>query len=151
MCGTLKYGRGPTSVAKIGDPIPVRNTLSGQEGRAIWSGFAQQEKLSWWETKSNGIPVSLLIDTFVEGKVTFRVPTEEIVGLGLRRDVFVNGKQVGWANTVKIVTRPAQGTFEKGIHSRFPLTFTLDKTSANPHIFTLSDTIVGGQAELFNA
>lgn len=151
MCGTLRFGRDDTSVAKIGNPVPVRNVLTGAEGRAVWSGFAQQEKLSWWEDRGNGVPIAILADTFVEGHVEFRIPTGELTGLGLRRDVFVNGKQVGWRHTFKIVTRPAQGTFEKGIHSRFPLTFTLNKNSSNTYIFTLNDAIIGRQAELFNA
>jgi len=145
MCGTVKFGRGDTSIAKIGDPVPVVNILDKRQGSAEWSGFAKQERTSWWIRQGKPVPVSLCITTFVEGSSEFKIPAESTVcGLGLTQDVKVQGKVIGRAHTVKVLTREPKNDLERKIHNRWPV--VLDK-DGRVHIFTSSD-LVKGQQEL---
>jgi len=145
MCGSLHYGKDPTLVAKIGDPVPVINLVTGESGTAVWGGFAKQEKTAWWQEAGNPVPVVLSVDTFIEGNTEFRIPTGEISGIGLTRDVLVYGKRIGIAKTIKIMTRAASSALEKSIHSRWPIVF--HPSGSGVHIFENKD-IVHGQQEL---
>jgi hypothetical protein len=143
MCGTLKFGKGPTSVSKLGDPIHVLNPFSMKEGRAIWSGFAQQEKTLFWQKMGNAIEMHIRAEIFTEKNLTFKVPDSIIYGFGLRQDVILNGQLIGKAKTIKVITRPPMNNFERSIHHRWP--FCTDGQSLIPYQFTEKDVVEGQQ------
>ena len=151
MCGTLKHGRGSTSLNKIGDPlVPVVNKTNGKAGDAKWSGFARIES-SFWQ-RADPVKINVLASSFIEGKVELKLPDHiALQGIGLRKSVYVHGKLVGESKTFKILTRAAQNDFECSITAskknkhRIPL--CIDSITGNEYIFTPSD-VISGQGSL---
>lgn len=152
MCGTLKHQRGSTSLNKIGDPkVPVVNTAIGISGEVKWGGFARTES-TFWSKNANPVKLDVMVTSFVEGSVELKIPTCVVMqGLGLRRDVYVHGKPVGEARTLKILTREARSDFERSItahkQNKHRLPLCIDIMKGSEYIFTPSD-VVSGQGSL---
>lgn len=107
---------------RVGEHIPIQNPYTMKQGKAIWSGFATEEKQYWWKEKGKAITVHGKIESFTEQGKEILVPKEaNLIGLGLRKDVVVNGKTIGPVKSVKIMTRPAATPFEKKLHDRWPV------------------------------
>jgi hypothetical protein len=123
MCGSLKH---ENTISKIGERVDITNVLTGKTGKLVWSGFAQQERLNWWLKQGATNGVVILADSFVEGKAEFKIPGSVVSAIGLRKDVFVKGKLIGRAGTVRIVTRAASTDFEKTVHDRWPMVLSTD-------------------------
>jgi len=120
--------------------------MSKESSQAEWSGFCRQERVSWWKREGNPTPVSVHITSFIEGKTEFRVPEKAMVyGLELTQDVHVNGRTIGKAGSIKLLTRAPSNSLEKGIHSRWPV--VLDKETKQVYTFGEKD-IVRGQCNL---
>ena len=142
MCGTVKFGKGPTSVAKIGDPIPFTLQNSTELKTGEWSGFAQEENAGYWG-RVGGVGVYAPLTSFVEGSVEFKVPDGSVVmGVMLTRNVRAQGKVIGKAGSIKLLTRQPYSPLEAGTHPRWPA--VLDK-DGKMYIFTTSDLIKGQQ------
>jgi hypothetical protein len=120
MCGSLRL----EGTAKRVRDFPRFKVIAGQkEGNASFSGFATLEKYAWWKENGDTVSVSIVADSFTEGKAEVRIPTGRIAALGLRKDVKVRGKVIGRAKTVRMLTREARGDFEKKYHSRWPVVY----------------------------
>lgn len=132
------------SIKLIGKSIGVQN--NNRTGSAVWNGFATIEKHSWWREKAEAVSVDMLMDSFIEGKVELCVPGGKVAALGLKRNVMVNGKLVGKAKCVKMLTREARTPFESKIHDRIPLVVI----KGDIYIFSEKDVISSPvQKELF--
>jgi hypothetical protein len=121
MCGTLKF---EDRVAKAGDLIQVNSANFPQSyTMRPWWGFIRRENLEGFWKKSKPMWVHIYgLRSFIEQKTEVQVGPGLIMhAAALTRDVFVRGKLVGRAGSVKILTRPAYSDFEKKIHHRWPL------------------------------
>jgi len=153
MCGTLKHGRGSTSLNRVGDPlVPVTWMKDDVKKHAevAWGGFARKEATFWNITD----PVKVFVEatSFVEGRVELRIPPHvRMKGYGLRRNAYVKGKLVGKRGTLKVLTRPASGKFELEItskkHNKWRIPWCIDINTKKDYIFT-PDDIVKGQGNL---
>jgi len=143
MCKTLKLKK---FKSKVGEPVLVIGTKG--QGTATWSGFAKRSRLDFWRRRGEVKNVAVRANSFIEGKVEFRVPGGLMRGVGLKRDVMVAGKLVGPRNTVKLVTRPPKSDFEKRIHDRWPV---VKLKNGQDHVFTEADVILqdSPQGDLF--
>lgn len=144
MCSSLKLEK---FKSKIGEPVLVIGTKG--QGTAIWSGFAKRSRLdNFWKPRGLAKNVAVMVNSFIEGKVEFRVPGGLMRGIGIKRDVKVAGRLVGPMDSVKLVTRPPKSDFEKRIHDRWPVVKRPDGTD---HVFTENDVIIRSspQGDLF--
>ena len=141
MCSRA-YRKGFVKV--VGKSVDVVN--HDRTGKAVWNNFATIEKHSWWKERADAVPVDILIDSFVEGKVELCVPGGKVAALGLKRNVLVQGRLVGKAKCVKMLTREARTPFEAKIHDRMPVVIV----DGDIYIFSEKDVISGPvQKELF--
>ena len=132
ICGTLRHEK---RAIKLGELAHVINLATSKVGRAVWSGHAQEEKLtSFWYSRGC-VPAQLLAHSFIERGKEFVIPGGRIQAVGLTQDVIVGGRIIGGAKTVKVVTRAALSPFESSIHGRWPLVYS-PHSLAEPHIFT---------------
>jgi hypothetical protein len=127
---------------KVNVEAPAYEGKPAVSGKSEWSGCAKIEKHNYWKQEGNARPVSMLMDSFFEGGAEFEVPTGKISALGLRRNVKVNGKIVGKAQSVKMLTREARTQTEKSLHPRWPVVLV----NGEMYMFTDKDIIVGQQS-----
>lgn len=127
---------------KVNVEVPAYEGKPATFGKAVWSGAARIEKHSFWKQEGNARPASILLDSFFEGGAHLKIPNGRIEALGLRRDVVVNGKIVGKAQTVKMLTREARSKWEARIHSRWPVV----QSGTDFYVFSEKDIV--GQLEL---
>ena len=118
MCGSLKHEE---QASKIGTSVRVEYSHSKVQKNAIWAGFAKKEKLDWWKNNAAAKPVTVFVDSFIEGTIECRVPSRCFFGIVLDKDVVVQGRVIGHKGSVKILTRDAVTPFEKKLHPRWPL------------------------------
>ena len=141
MCGQLKF----EGIAKNrGQSIFCINPILHRRGYAVWDGFAHKEKEDWWKSHGDAVPLYIMADSFVEGTATFKVPEGNVIrGLGLRKNVLVQGRVAGRAKQVKILTRQPLNSFEASIHNRWPVVQTGD---GYVYQWTEKD-VIGGQVQ----
>ena len=110
--------------SKIGNRIPVINPSNNLEGNAVWSGFATEERQMWWQENGEAITINAKVTSFIEKNTEVKIPEgATMAGVGLRKDVIVQGKVIGPIKSVKLLTRSAVTEFEKKIHKRWPLVY----------------------------
>ena len=136
MCGSLRYNHKPS---RLGDLLPVINPATGKQGTAEWSGFAKSEKLAFWNRNGNAVPISVVANSIVEQNIELKL-RGIIKAIGLKKDVYIEGKLIGKAGSVKIVTRPPANEFEKRIHARWPI---VKMNNGECQVFTSNDMIKG--------
>lgn len=151
MCGTVNHEK---VAKKIGQIIIATRTDGNLNTSGIWSGFIRQESMQWWADKASLTNVAVKADSFTEQQYEFKLPNDNycIAGVQLSNNVVMNGKLIGKAGSIKILTRPAHNEFESTIHGRWPVIIhngpvghwnVLDRFS-----FT-KDYLVKGQTNLF--
>lgn len=118
MCGTLKY---ENIASKLGDPVTIFDPYKGNTITKEWSGYIQNEKLNWWKQQTRLWLIHILSDSIFEQERELAVTEGRVVGVCLGTDVILNGKIIGRAGTVRVVTRPPMNDFEKSIHHRWPI------------------------------
>ena len=156
MCGTLKF---EGLAKKKGDLVLTHDVQDGKTIKAHWGGFAQAESVqSFWNRRADPHKGVIIADSFVEGgygskaEIELSIPSHKIQAMLVRKDVLVDGRLVGKAGDVKIVTRAPRNDFEKSIHNRWPLVY-IKKTNENGivqdsvYVWTAQD-IVKGQTVL---
>ena len=127
---------------KVDVEVPAYNGKPATAGKVEWSGAARIEKHNYWTREGNARPAFILMDSFFEGGAEVRIPTGKIAALGLRRNVVVNGRIVGRAQTVKMLTREAKNNWEASIHSRWPVV----PQGTDFYVFSEKDMIKGQQS-----
>jgi hypothetical protein len=127
MCGEIKFEHRAT---KLGQPLICVGSLTASSEH-IWSGFARRESLEFWR-RWNVEKVDLLANFFQEKNLDFTVPTGKIWGLLLHQNVLLQGRIIGYQDSVRIITRAAISDFEKYTHSRWPMV----GEAKNPCIWT---------------
>ncbi len=137
MCGTLKHN---DQRFKLGDQVTAREYRTGAVITSRWSGFIKQEKLDWWLQQSQLKPVEVKVHSFIEGRNEFEVPSHHISGYQLLSDVQCNGKVIGKAGEIKLLTRAPVNTFERAVHDRWPVV----KVGKNRKLFAFQPWDVKG-------
>jgi hypothetical protein len=138
MCNKLKYKQFVSSINKS-DRVLVE--YLGIKGNARLNSFARIEKNNWWRKHGAAKSVDIMADSFMENGLVFKVPGGKIAGLGLKQDVVVNGKTIGKANSVKILTRAAHSSLEIATHERFPVVIVDNGNGPEIYYFNSSDVI----------
>ena len=121
MCGTLKL---EGFKFNIGGEIPVyqREVQGLRRFLARWTGFAQEEKLSWWQRPGDQI-VFGKIEAFWEHGQELDVEQGSAANfLLLNREVYIGaGEIIARPGEVKLITRRPATDYERRLHNRFPI------------------------------
>jgi hypothetical protein len=132
--------------SQLGGFLQVRNTENGKEGPARWAGFAKEEKLAYWKNKSSAVLLSVKADSIEEQKLQLKLKGT-ISAIGLKKEVLVNGRVIGRAGDVKILTREPMSDWERRVSDRLPIVKT---NNGDIQVFTSNDLLAGpGELLLF--
>ena len=135
MCGKLRF---ENTQHIIGAPLPATNLRLGTPVEGPWSGFARTESIDWWRKTGRAELVTLQVTGFDEQGVPFRVgETARVLGILLGADVELQGRIIGRAGELKVVTRAAETKTEKEIHGRWPVVLT--PSSKSCYLFNEED------------
>jgi len=146
MCSTLRFKQ---YSSKIGERVYVQIKGKDNGKRKVsktWSGFARVDRLDFWKRKASYVKLKVIANVFQESKVHLRIPGGQIDAIGLKKDVYVQGKMIAGQQTVKLITRAPMNIFEASINDRWPCVNDPDRPG---HYYVWDDEdVMKGQKEL---